>query len=105
MNFEGRRVEASNLPKLDSFAQSKIEHALILSFDKLQRVVNNQVVLHAHFKQHMPEGKRTKHSVHLKLSIPGSTLISSESGWNLVNVLQNALHVLEREAIKSVKRR
>jgi len=104
MNFQGRRIEASNLPDLDSFEKSKVESALILSFDKLQRIANNELLLRAHFKQHETEGKRIKHSVHLKLAIPGKTLVSSESGWNHVNVLQKALKALEREATKSVKR-
>jgi len=104
MNFGNRRIEASNLPELDSFALGKIELALNLSFDKLQRIVNNEMLFHAHFKKHEREGKRAKHSVHLKLSIPGKTLVSSETGWNPVNVLQKALGNLERETIRLVKR-
>ena len=105
MDFEGRKIEASNLPELDSFDKSKAESALILSFDKLQKIANNQILLHAHFKQHETGGTKTKHSVHLKLSIPGRTFVASETGWILVTVLQKALRALEREAIESVKRR
>ena len=105
MNFEGRKIEASNLPELDSFDKSKIESALILSFDKLQKITNNELLLHAHFKQHETDGAKTKHSVHLKLTIPGRTFVASETGWVLVSVLQKALNVLERETVESVKRR
>ena len=80
MNFNGRKIEASNLPELDSFDKSKLESALILSFDKLQKITNNEMLLHAHFKQHDSEGTKTKHSVHLKLSIPGRTFVASEAG-------------------------
>ncbi len=104
MDFEGRKIEASNLPELDSFDKSKVESALILSFDKLQKVTNNEMLLHAHFKQHESEGSKTKHSVHLKLSIPGVTSVASGSGWILVPVLQKALNVLERKTVESVKR-
>ncbi len=104
MNFQDRTIEASNLPKLDSFEKSKMQTALLLSFGRLQKLVNNQVLLHVHFKQHKATGRRAKHSVHLKLSFPGKTFIASESGWNAVNVLQKALKALEREAIESVKR-
>ena len=104
MNFGERKIEASNLPELDSFDKSKVESALILSFDKLQKITNNEMLLHAHFKQHESEGTKTKHSVHLKLSIPGRVFVASETGWALVQVLQKALEVLERETIESVKR-
>jgi ribosome-associated translation inhibitor RaiA len=105
MNFGKRRIETSNVPKLDSFSLGKVESALSLSFDKLQTAVSNELLLHAHFKQHEVQGKRTKHSVHLKLVFPGKTVVASESGWQPVKVLQKALNVLEREAIESVKRR
>ncbi len=105
MNFGNRRIDASNLPKLDSFANARLETALNFSFDKLQKVVNNEMLLHAHFKQHEAQGNRTKHSVHLKLSFPGKTVVASESGWNPINTLQASLKTLEREAIESAKRR
>jgi len=104
MNFGDRKIEASHFPEIDSFEKSKVESALNASFDKLQRLVNNDLMLRVHFKQHEAQGNRTKHSVHLKLSLPGKTFVASESGWNLVNVLQKALGVLEREATESVKR-
>lgn len=105
MNFGKRRIEVSSAPELDSFCQSKVESALSFSFDKLQSIVSNELLLHAHFKQHEVQGKRTKHSVHLKLVFPGKTIVASESGWQPVKVLQRALNVLERESIESVKGR
>ena len=105
MNFGNRRIEASNAPELDSFCQSRVESALILSFDKPQSIVSNELLLHVHFKQHEVQGRRTKHSIHLKLVFPGKTVVASESGWQPVKVLQRALNVLERESIESVKRR
>lgn len=105
MNFGQRRIEVSNAAKLDSFQKSKAETALSTSFDKLQRLFRNELLLHVHFKQHEAEGRRAKHSVHLKLNIPGNTFVASETGWNPVNALQSALDALEREAVESVKRR
>ena len=105
MNFEDRKIEVSKLPKVDSFEGGKIESSLCLSFDKIKRVANNDILLHVHFKQHESDGKRAKHSVHLKLSLPGKVLVASETDWNLMAALQKALNVLEREATESVKRR
>lgn len=97
-------IQVSNMPKLDSFEEEKLKTALAKSFDRLQKLVNNQVLLHVHFKQHNATGRRAKHSVHLKLSLPGKTLVASESGWKAVNVLQKALKALERETAESVKK-
>ena len=105
MNFENRNIEVSSLPEIDSFEKSKIESALILSFDKIARVVNNELLLHAHFKQHKNEGPKVKHSVHLKLTFPGKTTVASESGWELLKILQIALNNLERETVESIKKR
>ena len=105
MDFGERKIEASNLPELDSFEKSKVESALIVSFDKMQRIVNKEMFLNAHFKQHEAEGTRKKSSVHLKLSFPGKTIVASDSGWTALGVLQSALKKLERETFASVKRR
>ena len=105
MNFGRRKIQVSNLPELDGFEESKVEGVLRISFDKLQRLVNNEMLLSAHFKQHEADGKRAKSSVHLKLGIPGKTIIASETGWNPINVLQAALNVLERETVEYLKRR
>jgi len=104
MDFGARKIEASDLPKLDSFERSKIESALNGFFDRMQGLLKKELLLHAHFKLHEADGKRKKHSVHLKLSVPGKTVVASESGWDTVSVLQKALKVLERETIESVKR-
>jgi ribosome-associated translation inhibitor RaiA len=105
MNFGERKIEASNLPELDSFEKSKVESALIASFDKMQKIVNKEMLLNAHFKQHEAEGTRKKSSVHLKLNFPGKTIVSSDSGWDVLAVLQNALKMLERATLSSAKKR
>lgn len=105
MDFSGRNIEASDLPELDSFEKSKIASALILAFDKIEKKVNNDLLLHAHFKQHDDGGRRTKHTVNLKLSLPGHTFVASETAWGCVDSLQKALKVLEREAVEGLKRR
>ena len=104
MSFDGRKIQVSCLPELDSFEKSKAESALVACFDKLNLLVKNDVLLNAHFKQHETGGKRAKHSVHLKLSLPGKTLVASDSGWELLSALQSALKTLERETKDFLKK-
>ena len=105
MDFQGRGIEASDFPDLDSFEKARAESALILAFDKIQKRVKNDVFLHAHFKQHEVEGKRVKYTVNLKLSFPGGVFVASETAWGCVDSLQGALKVLEREVVKGLDRR
>lgn len=104
MNFGNRLIETSNLPDIDTFEEKTLESAFSKSFDKLRTIVKNDLRLHAHFKRHEVEGKKTKHSVHLKLSFPGKTVVASESGWSLPNIAQKALKALERETLKALKK-
>ena len=104
MNFGGRKIEASNAQSLDGFEKSRVETALSLSFDKLMKIAGTELLLHVHFKQHEAQGRRKKHTVHLKLVLPGKTFVSSQTGWSPVDVLQEALASIERQTIESVKR-
>ena len=104
MNFGKRKIEVSDLPEIDSFEEAKLKSALEKSFDKLKAIVHNEMSLHVHFKQHEVEGTKTKHSIHLKLSFPGKTIVASESGWLLPGVAQKALEALERETLKALRK-
>ncbi len=99
-----RNIQVSNLPDVDEIDKAKIDLALSSSYDKLAKVVNNRVLLRAHFKAYKKQGSRKKHSVQLHLSVPGVELVASESDWNLITALQKALSNLEREAIEKVKK-
>lgn len=105
MNFGGRRIEVSNAPELDGFEEAKVVSSLSLSFDKLHRVLGKEPFLRVHFKAHEVQGRREKHSVHLRLVFPGKGFVASESGWQPLRVLQSALRALERETLEFVKRR
>jgi len=102
--FTKRNIQISDLPGLDSFEEQKLKQALEKSFDRLQNIVHNELSLHVHFKQHEVEGRKAKHSVHLKLSFPGKTIVASESGWLLPGVAQKALEAIERETLKALKK-
>ncbi len=100
-----RNIQVAGMPRLDSFELGKINNALALTYDKLQKIVGNRMLLVLHFKECHKEGRREKHSVHLRLSFPGKTVVATETGWSPVPAVQSALHVLERETIESVKAR
>ena len=103
-NFGDRKIQVSNAPGFDGVEESEISNALCVAYDKLQRIINNELLLSLNFKSH-DVGKKIEHEVHLKLSFPGKTVIASESGWVVVGLVHKALHVLERETIEAVKGR
>jgi hypothetical protein len=102
--LSNRNIEISNIPELDAFEEEKVKTALKKSFDRLKAIVHNELTLHVHFKQHEVEGQKAKHSVHLKLSFPGKTIVASEFGWLLPGVVQKSLEALERETFKALKK-
>lgn len=99
-----RAIQIINLPAIDSIDREKINSTILTSYDKLQKIINVLPLLVVHFKQHEREGARKKHSIHLRLNFAGATIISNETGWDLVSTLQKALSYLERETIKALKK-
>lgn len=97
-----RKIQMSKLPDVDGIDRAKIENSLTKSYDKLQRLLNNDIFLKAHFKDFQKAGSRKNHSVQLHLSLPGIELSSSATDWNLITALQEALENLEREAEKKI---
>lgn len=100
----GKNIQIADLPDVDSIDKAKIDSTLANCYDKLQKFLNNEMLLKAHFKEHEVTGKRRKQSIHLHLSAPGIKVIASETGWNLITTLQKAVSTLERETVKKVKR-
>ena len=98
-----RNIQLSNLPEVDEIDRAKVDSILAKCFDKLERVLNNEIHLKAHFKDFQKAGSRKNHSVQLHLSLPGIGLSASETDWNLLTALQNAVSKLEREALKKAK--
>ncbi len=90
----------SKLPEVDEIDRAKIEASLTKSYDRLQKLLNNDIFLKAHFKDFQRAGSRKNHSVQLHLSLPGIELSSSATDWNLITALQEALGKIEREAEK-----
>jgi ribosome-associated translation inhibitor RaiA len=97
-----RKIQISKLPKVDEIDRAKLDGSLAKSYDKLKKLLNNDIFLKAHFKDFQRAGSRKNHSVQLHLSLPGLELSSSATDWNLITALQEALGKLEREAEKKI---
>jgi ribosome-associated translation inhibitor RaiA len=100
----GRKIQTSGLHAVGEIDRAKIMSVLSAFYDKIERIVNNELLLRAHFKAHEKEGARRKHSAHLRLSVPGFEIAATAVGWNILTALQEAVSKLEREALKRVKR-
>jgi len=99
-----RNIQISGLPEIDEIDRAKVLYSLALCYDKIQRLVSNEVLMHAHFKQQRKKGLRRQHDIKLKISYPGKTLVSNAKDWQLITTLQSAIKAIEREAIASVKK-
>ncbi len=95
-------IELSHLPEVDEIDRAKINASLQGSYGKLQKRLNNKILLRAHFKEESKTGARKRHEVHLHLSAPGVEVTAVGAGWNLITALQGAIETLERETSKKV---
>ena len=98
-------VNFVSMPEMGVLSKSRIEKAAQRTLSKLQTIINNEVDLKVRFKQRHEAGKREKHIVHLHLTAPGISLLSTAADWQIVTALQKALKTLEKEALKSLKQR
>ena len=96
-------IQMSHLPEVDEIDRAKIDAILSGAYAKLERILNNKLLLRAHFKDEQSAGARRKHFVQMHLSAPGLELASSGSDWNLITALQKAVEAIEKETVKAVK--
>lgn len=99
-----RNIQITDLPEIDEIDKARALYSLALCYDKIQRIVSNELHMHVHFKQQRKAGIRKQHAVNLKVSYPGKTLVSKASGWQLLTVLQTAIKTIDRETVNAIKR-
>ena len=77
----------SHLPEVDEIDRAKIDAILSGAYAKLERILNNKLLLRAHFKDEQSAGARRKHFVQMHLSAPGlkSVCFISQNQWILAN--------------------
>ena len=100
-----RNIQYVGMPDLDAIDKSRVLAALESSYDKILKIINNELLMKVHFKEQRSSGKTSKHTVNINLSFSGLNIVSKESDWRLINAVQKATFWLGREAIKAVKRR
>lgn len=103
---DSRRIHFTGLPELDEIDRKIVETNVTESYDKLERIANNEIDLSIHVKSERTSGIRKKYSVKAKLTGPGINFNASKiNGWKLLTVLQEAMKALEREMVEQGKRR
>lgn len=100
---EQRKIQLINMPQVDEIDLPKIENLLTDFYDMARQRMHNEVLMIVHFKQHKKSQLKTKHSVHVRLSIPGLRLIASDTDWNLLTTTQKALEKLGNEMKKRLR--
>lgn len=96
MEFEN--VVFANFPELDEIDQGLLQKNLESFFGKVSYVEDPS--LHISYKGYAKGGLRKQHEVHLKLNTRKDVIFASETGWQLLEVLQTTLKKLEKEVQK-----
>jgi len=96
MNFEN--VIFSNFPEIDEVDRGLVQKNLETFFSKISFL--DSPSLHINYKGYAKGGLRKQHEIHAKLTTSIDAVFASEVGWQLLEVLQNALKKLEKEVQK-----
>ena len=66
-------------------------------YGKIQRVLQNELSIKVHVKQHSKTGKRHKSDIRVKVIAPTRIFESQESDWDLARTLHRAFKNIERQ--------
>lgn len=105
LKAERRNLQLIGLPELDGPDRAIFEQSLTETYDKLGRIINNEIELTLHVKTHETGGLRRKYSVHCRLNSPGLNIsASSAKKWKFLPCAQDALQTLEREVLGKIRK-
>jgi len=96
--MEYEKVIFANFPKLDGVDEGLLQQNLDSFFSKVSFLTSPS--LHISYKGYAKGGLRKQHEVHVKLTASKDVLFASETGWQLLEVVQNSLKKLEKEVQK-----
>lgn len=104
---ERRNIQYIGFPELDEIDKASVENLVTETYDKIEKIMNNVTYLTIHVKKHTHEqkGLRTKWTVNSRVSIPGMMINSKSWGWKFMDIIQESLDTLLRNAVEDSKRK
>ncbi|MEM4598772.1 MAG: CBS domain-containing protein [Candidatus Diapherotrites archaeon] len=97
------KIQISGMPALSSLDEEKAKTRIKAAYEKLERLLPADVMLSIHFKSQRKKGMRARHLVKAKVTSGKFSFNASSESWNLLTALEDALSVLQKEALKSSK--
>ncbi len=102
---EKRNIQLIHFPELDEVDYATAEKEISSAYDKIEKILNNEIFLAIHVKSIEKGGMRKKYSLHIRLNSTGiNVLVKSENKWTFLSALQDALKTLTRQISEKVKR-
>jgi hypothetical protein len=95
-------VELVKFPKLDEVDASILEKSFERFLSKIVLLEDDKLILTA--KEYAKGGLRRQHEIKARLSISGKFFSASDTGWQLLETVQNVLKKLEKEVLKSTSK-
>jgi len=72
-------------------------------YGKIQRVLQNEISIKLHIKQHSKTGNKHKSDIRIKVTAPTKVFESQESDWDLARTLHRAFKNIERQLEHRIK--
>jgi ribosome-associated translation inhibitor RaiA len=95
-------VELVKFPELDEVDSSILEKNFERFLSKV--ILSDEDKLILNVKEYAKGGLRRQHEIKARLSISGKFFSASDTGWQLLETVQNVLKKLEKEVLKSTSK-
>lgn len=100
-----RKIQYVKVPELDEVDRQALDNMVSEKYDRLTKMLHNELQLTLHFKHYSRTGLRKQHEVKCRLSAPGMSFVSSAKAWKLLKAAQRVLKIVERDVKKRIKNR
>ncbi len=102
---EKENIKFIGLNKIDisETMKPKVEEILSNEAGKIARLIKNEFLLTAHFKEYSKDGNKHKYSVHLHLQRPGQDLSCGQEDWDVITAVRKACANLENLVKKKLR--
>lgn len=95
-------IELIKFPSLDEVDESILEKNFERFLAKFGFENNDKLTLS--FKEYAKGGLRRQHEIKARLFFSGKYFSASDTGWQLLETIQNVLKKLEKEVLKSTSK-
>lgn len=98
-------VQFSNMPEADSIKIQRVKDIATKHHEKFRKLFGEEASLKINFKESRTTKSGSLHSVSAMLALGSKKIFSTDLDWDLIEAVNKALSKLQKEAMKTLKKR